>query len=1139
MSAVAVRRFIVDFLRRELIGPDPGLPAVQLNREEILRPQDPPRLRYGAGVLFPAAANVALQAEADEEDLAPDAAGSPEEDGVVRGGAGDVSAGGVGAVAAEAGAETDYEVNRANDFLPSAMGLSALIEMPGILRVKVTAGRYEKEALAGQGWVDRRGRRQGDKAWWRIPIDGEVQFAGETLLGSEVRIAEARITSAGTPTGLAVHVVSRPSRPGVNDPIRLLTVTLVNRKRARNPRPADDECFFQCRFEIDSPNAGATFVEYPERPDAPDDEEELSHRLLYRRRRVFAVGHGCAPEWAEADERRATRIWSESLPTYEVNPILPRDIPGLDLSMLDLSEESGDGPIDLCRRLATAYRGWIDEQTQIVADSVPTELRGIAGRHLDRGRACLARIEDGISLVATEPVVRAAFALMNRTMLMQQVHYELSSLSVRDWRLDGRSVIPETPYEPPSYDDRSRKWRPFQLAFILMTLRSIVDPNSADRRLVDLIWFPTGGGKTEAYLGLSAFSILLRRSRDRDNAGTVVLMRYTLRLLTTQQYQRAASLICACESLRRANPAMLGAVPITIGLWVGTDVTPNNHQAAVKALQDLLSGQEENKFVVLACPWCGVRMGPINLGGAIQCRGYRKLTRPARVVFRCDDPACLFSGVDGLPLKVVDEDVYSNPPALLVGTVDKFAMLPWRPESRSLLGVGSEAMGTPPDLIIQDELHLISGPLGSMVGHYETVIDALTSVTRDGQRIPAKRVASTATISRPQDQIRALYGRQSGEVVLFPPQGLNAGDSFFAQERTDRPGRLYVGVFASALPSHQTAQVRVMAALLQAIKVAPSEAAVDRDPYWTMVGYFNSLRELGHASTMIKADIREYLNAVWDRMGLTGTFGGDEAKRKRRFINRHLELTSRIQSGRIPEALQQLFLPYDDVPRCEAVDVCFATNMIQVGLDVPRLSLMTIVGQPKTTSEYIQASSRVGRREPGLVVVNYNPAKPRDRSHFEHFRTYHQSIYRHVEPTSVTPFAVPVRERALHALVVTLARFWGSDALRTRPDIPPDAMLEERIRSTVLDQVDAADPAEADETRSMLDEIFGAWSAYQPTRYGDFGPSLPEAPLMYPSGTQPNPLWQDRAFATPTSMRNVDASCDARIFNMYPVPDAS
>jgi hypothetical protein len=302
------------------------------------------------------------------------------------------------------------------------------------------------------------------------------------------------------------------------------------------------------------------------------------------------------------------------------------------------------------------------------------------------------------------------------------------------------------------------------------------------------------------------------------------------------------------------------------------------------------------------------------------------------------------------------------------------------------------------------------------------------------------------------------------------------------------------------------------------------------------MGYFNSLRELGHASTMIRADIPEYLNAMRDRKGLTIAFGGEEVREKRRFINKDLELTSRIQSGRITEVLQELFTPYDGTRNSDAVDVCFATNMIQVGLDVPRLSLMTIVGQPKTTSEYIQASSRVGRALPGLVVTNYSQAKPRDRSHFEHFRAYHESIYRYVEPTSVTPFAVPVRERALHALIIALARFWGGDRLRSRPDVPPDSILAERIRSTILERVAGADFGELAETDAMINEILAAWTSYPPSKYGDFSPPTEECPLMYPAGAQQHPLWNDRPFATPTSMRNVDATCDAKLLTTYPQP---
>ena len=264
----------------------------------------------------------------------------------------------------------------------------------------------------------------------------------------------------------------------------------------------------------------------------------------------------------------------------------------------------------------------------------------------------------------------------------------------------------------------------------------------------------------------------------------------------------------------------------------------------------------------------------------------------------------------------------------------------------------------PPELIIQDELHLISGPLGSMVGHYETVDKRLVRQTKGKENsILAKIVASTATISRAESQVKGLYGR---DAFLFPPQALKAGDSFFAEEREDETGRLYVGVFATALPSHVTAQVRTMGALLQAPKLFGTESTETIDPYWTMMGYFNSLRELGHAATLIRADIREFLNAMWDRLGLrleqVKKPGGDP----RRFLKPSVELTSRVQSSEIPAILQRLFTRYNGSVTSDVVDVCFATNMIQVGLDVPRLSLMTIIGQPKTTSEYIQASSRIG-----------------------------------------------------------------------------------------------------------------------------------------------------------------------------------
>lgn len=540
----------------------------------------------------------------------------------------------------------------------------------------------------------------------------------------------------------------------------------------------------------------------------------------------------------------------------------------------EVSEASAATVAESCRALAGAYREWIVERERELAQdtTIPKQLRARGEDNLRECRICLARIEDGIDLLLANDDAMDAFKLMNRAMVEQRAHYALSSEEKkrRHWQMTPDQASPSAPYATPDYP-ASTKWRPFQLAFVLMNVRSFVDPGHAERSLVDVIWFPTGGGKTEAYLGLAGFVILFGRLSAPDDAGTKVLMRYTLRLLTTQQFQRAASLICALELLRRNDPARFGPTPISIGLWVGGAVTPNNNDQALIQLGQVEGGSGENPFIVLSCPWCGIDMGPREYGSSTRVFGYRK-TKTAdgqrRVRFQCEDADCPFSTDAGLPLIVIDEEIYRQPPTLLIGTVDKFAMMPWNPESRAVFGIDASLAQSPPQLVIQDELHLISGPLGSMVGHYETVIDEFCTDTRGGGRIPAKIIASTATIARAKEQIQAVYGRPS---ALFPPQGLVAGQSFFAREASDATGRVYVGILATAVPSHVSAQVRVLSTLLQAPMLLPNPGGqIDAfvDPYWSLVVYFNSLRELGRASTLVQADIREYLNAMWDRIGV-------------------------------------------------------------------------------------------------------------------------------------------------------------------------------------------------------------------------------------------------------------------------------
>ena len=1136
-DTLAAREFILDFLYKELVGPFPGHPSIQLNGEEVLRPQDPPRNRYGAGVLFPSRVETLRQEETDEDHAVLAEADSPESDNILESSIdteAPVEQESMDGNPQRTDTETEADLTAANQYLPSAMGISALVEVPEKLNIRVTVGIYVSEDSQTSAVGAENTGNQVPRSWLRQQVDRIVELSSAEILGdgsATIRIEKSILEEDGHST-LALHAVSRPyPQSGGPTEARLITFTLINRKQSTNRTPNSADCYFQCGFSVSDPQGLNCFLSYPERPYDSDDPEELSLQLLYLHRRTYAVGHGCAAEWDEPDGHCTKTIRTEVLPTYEVKPILPTRITGLRLQMNSLSsDESGAASVP-CLALTEEYERWIERKEMEIASrtDLSPELEETAWRHMARCRECLRRMRDGVLLLDQDPMVGLAFRLMNETMLMQQIHYRIASENVRAWVSKGGSLELETPFQPPSYDDPTREWRPFQLAFILMNLNSIAKPDSPERDVVDVIWFPTGGGKTEAYLGLAAFSMFLRRLRNPQDAGTAILMRYTLRLLTTQQFQRAASMVCAAEYIRRREEDSLGAERFSIGLWVGGDVTPNREADGVSVFNALQSqpGSTANKFILLSCPWCGAGMGPQSQNQSTRCKGYRRLASPARVRYVCDDPVCEFNSGEGLPLAVIDEHIYTAPPTLLIGTVDKFAMLVFRPEARGLFGIGTQF--SPPDLIIQDELHLISGPLGSMVGHYETVIDALSvNELAGGIRVRAKIIGSTATISRAENQVKALYGRSS---FLFPPQALRAGDSFFAEEREDEAGRTYVGIFATALPSHVTAQVRTMSALLQAPKLFGSSNPDAIDPYWTLMGYFNSLRELGHARTLIRADIREYLNAMWDRLGLRLDVAKSQTIDPRRFINRDEELASRVQSSSIPAILQRLFEQYDGTASSDAVDVCFATNMIQVGLDIPRLSLMTIVGQPKTTAEYIQASSRIGRdlSRPGIVVTNYNPFKPRDRSHYEHFRSYHQSLYQYVEPTSVTPFAVPVRERALHALVVILARFWGDPGLRARPNDPPAPPLVERIKHAIQERVQVADPEEWDETEVMIDWIIEKWSVSPPTRYGGFGALTEEIPLLYVAGGQQHPLWEDWPFPTPTSMRNVDAAASARL----------
>ncbi|MBS3968900.1 MAG: helicase [Clostridia bacterium] len=1127
-----MRNKIIDFLKRELIGPDPVLPFIQDNGEEILF--EPPRIRYGAGILFPqevmteTTENVNpsereyfIQIENTEED---ETDNTPElEEGE---GSGSID---------ESNDVNDDIINLSNAFMPSAMGFSCFLVPPQYgLMLEVSAGYYREGEYKTE---NKEGKIINRKAFFREKI-----FMKELLQIDEIPNPAMRKkvipvkNQEGKETGLLIDIRARNHTYQGDNESQLFTFSLVNDKKSSGTIKNED-CFFQVELKVSAVKQDKVFQQYPDKKfpgDVTEDEESM--QLLYRNKKTFAVGHGCASNWKESKNGTIEEIRTEVLPVYDLKPILPAHFSDLDLKMYDMSEHGEfSSLINNISALCDKYEEWIDKQDFFTENELDSKYKKTAMRHVINCKKCLARMREGIELIRNDLQVRRSFQLMNEAMLLQQLRF---NLKLRSWKVDQGGLKVET-LNYPRLEDSSTwpdkklgSWRPFQIAFILMNLKSIARPESTDREIVDIIWFPTGGGKTEAYLGLTAFTIFLKRLKNKHDDGTTVLMRYTLRLLTSQQYQRAASLICACDLIRQADEENLGKDRIRIGLWVGESLTPNRQTDAVNFYNQLKKGEtKENPFIMLKCPWCGVQMGPVKNGKTIEIKGYKKFARPSRVTLQCGNSECNFSKDDfGLPLQVIDEDIYLSPPELIIGTVDKFAILPWKPEARSIFGFRQNRRISPPELIIQDELHLISGPLGSMVGHYETFISELCK-SPSGTR--PKIIASTATISRAKEQCHALYNCKKENVFQFPPQCIDAGQSFFAYEDKIANGRMYAGVHASGLPSHATTQVRVIGTLLQSIKSIDVKDEKERDYYWTLVNYFNSLRELGHAATLISADIREYLNAMWARKGICK----DKEKEidHRRFINRAIELTSRISNSEVPHALHSLEIKYPPEDDNLPVDVCLATNMISVGVDVPRLGLMTVTGQPKTTSEYIQATSRVGRSKdgPGLVVVIYNVSKPRDRSHYEHFCSYHSRIYSQVEPTSVTPFSSPVRERALHALLVGYVRYFGKNSNTSSPQPFPEAKLLDEFGKILEERIKEIDPAELELTLKLLDYRLDEWKRYLPPKYGDFSPPNEELPLMYAAGSTPHSMWNDKAWPTPTSMRNVDASCEASVIRNY------
>ena len=945
---------------------------------------------------------------------------------------------------------------------PSSAGFTAAVEGASTeLRVSASWGRYEKIDNP-----DPTATGAHQRLWQRHPAGGSKVV---TMAEGEI---EAFVPDPGQPE---VRVRGRCRR---TTECWLITLFLVNEQPPAAAN-VDERWLFQIELAAEGIGESAPFVGRSLALPAGtgSNDAEVRHLdLLYRDTVEFAVGHGIAvhAETAPGEPHRATSVRTAVIPRSEVAKV---EAPGPDDPALDdeerallarvsfdmetLSKLDGPAAAAALRPLADAYEHWLGRQHNRAG-----ELGGgkgdIAAAAVDRARSIAARLRAGIELLSADSTAAEAFAFANHTMWQQRLHTLVAAEHRKDPKLalpDAEAAVSATP---------NWSWRPFQLAFMLVNLPAVVDPTHAERQLdtgtADLLFFPTGGGKTEAYLGLTAFSLAVRRlqgevSGHSGEGGVGVLMRYTLRLLTAQQFQRAATLICACEVRRRqfveAGDSRWGNTPFRIGMWVGGSVSANKSQDAAQAIEELKNtgwAKGASPTSLVACPWCGQELDP-----AKHAEPNKHLWR---TLIMCGDTKgrCPFtprrSPGEGIPVVAVDEEIYRLLPDLVIATADKFAQLPWQGATSALFGRvhrkcsrhgfrtpdldtwGSNteadshpkvsdqpAAATtdclprrPPDLIIQDELHLIAGPLGSLFGLYETAIDEIASWDVDGAPSRPKVIASTATIRRAEHQAYNLFCRR---LAIFPPQVLDAGDSFFSVERpvNETPGRLYLGVCGMG-QRFKSVQTRVYTTVLAAAQVLYEKHGAAADPWMTTVGYFNALRELGGMRRMIDDEVANRLRRTVRR------------KLANRYIDEKdiVELTSRVTSSDIPDVLDRLGVRFTGVKPEKGerwpLSIALATNMISVGVDVPRLGLMIVSGQPKATAEYIQATSRVGRDDtgPGLVVTLCNWARPRDLSHYETFEHYHQTYYRQVEALSVTPFARRALDRGLTALLVSEAR---------------------------------------------------------------------------------------------------------------------
>jgi len=1104
MHKAELREKVVSEFRSLVYGPRGG-------NDEFIAGNRGLTLRYLTGILFP-------QGE-KRADLSSDDESFGEEDGSVE-----------GKTREDFSGDSDNPLSMANEELPSSVGITFVIKKGEDFTIYCSAARYERQVESDEST---------DKGFRRIPLE-------ESILQAKTIKKNQNIFHDGDEYRAKIHIFRRNSKDRKD--CEIVTVTLVNelsknktsQRSIKNVEKRLYQVMLKCKSKDNS------IQPYDFNKAEFNDLEENILSLQYSDNPIYAIGHGASVNWTE-DMGIVNEVEISYIPTETVYRPLFDTLISSDgttfknsyiFNIANLANDSFDksklisGFYELCH----FYEQWIDKESNSPQKSFKNAQKYL----INEMRECSKRMRNGIKALKNNSKYWEAFVLSNKAMLIQMLqtkkNKELRSIREKEnkpWPIESHEKIDNTLDISQINSKDSPQWRPFQLAFFLMCFLDFEEDGENNRDIADLIWFSTGGGKTEAYLFLASYELIRRRTRydlPEKGYGTAVLTRYTLRFLTSDQFSRTTSLGCALEIIRLKNKQLLGEEQFSIGLFVGSKVSYNNIQKAQDGLIELKENNKNHLFHITECPCCGTSLVPKQLeqDGDGSYIGLGIDVDNKSVIYKCQNTKCTFNKVK-IPVKIVDEEIYRSPPSFLIGTIDKFAEVTWRPDSRQIFGYrpNNTSNVVPPTLVIQDEIHLISGPLGTISAIYEAGFDSLIRKAQRNHGLKdtgPKYIASSATIRDSKTQLKRLLGRES---KIFPPRGLRIKNSFFANtDSNPNNGRLYLGIMPQAFRSTSAAHA-VSGAFLQSVRyVANKDNSKEAlDFLWTTLCYCNSLRELGLINSSVNQEILQRMKVCCEAQNEDDDSIDVLIK----------EEISANMTKTISDTSDALRTTNNDP---SVIDFVPATNMISVGIDIDRLGSMIINGQPKSTSEYIQASSRVGRSPdhigPGLIIALYSPAKPRDRSHYEQFKAYHQKLYQLVEPTSVTPGSTPALERALHASLVILIRH-GVKFMRHNQNADWFDKENEEIKPLIADfknrLVNIYDKSIYKYERSIiethLNKVIDNWETWTNTNlsFNSGSDRNAKSLLINFDKNQDN----DVGFRTMHSMRNVDSEVQVRV----------